>query len=108
VAGEHDHGLVHAFAHQRLQHRQPADARHAHVEHDRADVAAREFAQELLRVTPALHAQPHRGDQQGEAAAHRVVVVDQVDQGGERRIHGHIFPCCAGVVMPPPQAAGAG
>ena len=44
VAGQHDHRLVHALRDQRVEHREPADAGHAHVEHDGADAAAVEAA----------------------------------------------------------------
>ena len=65
---------------QRVEHREAADAGHAHVEHDRADRFAVEAGEEGLRVRPGLHAQPHGADQPRERVAHRRVVVDEVDQ----------------------------
>ena len=77
---EHDDGLVDALRHQAVKHRQTADARHAHVEHDDADALAVERGHEGLRVGPGLHAQPHGADQQSQTGAHGLVVVNQVDQ----------------------------
>ncbi len=81
VAGEHHDRLVRAGLHQAVQHSEAAETRHAHVQHDRADRFAVHLAQELLGVAPAAHAQAHGADQQGEAVAHRLVIVDQLDQG---------------------------
>ena len=56
VAGEHDDRLVHALRHQGVEHRQSADTRHAHVEHDGTDALPVELRQKGLRVGPGLHA----------------------------------------------------
>mgnify|MGYP000031141584 CR=1 FL=1 len=83
VAGEQNHGLVHALRQQLLQHREAADARHAHIQHDGTDAGAVKPGHEGLRVGPGLHAQAHGADEQGEAVAHSSIVVHQVDQGRE-------------------------
>eukprot|EP01136_Pigoraptor_vietnamica_P002746 Opistho-1_new@31105 len=88
VAGQHDHGLVDALRHQPVEHREAADAGHAHVQHDGADARAVEAVDEGLRIGPALHAQADGADQQRQAVAHGLVVVDQVDQGRLRLVGG--------------------
>ena len=57
-----------------------AQAGHAHVQHDGADRIAMELGDEGQRISPGAHPQADGADEQGEAVAHRLVVIDQVDQ----------------------------
>ena len=86
VPGQKNHrpGVRHAALDQAVEQRQPAGARHAHVEQKAGRRGGLSLAQRLLERLGAVERfgqQPARAQQPGQSLAHAGVVVDDVDRG---------------------------